>query len=392
MSLVLIVLLTVLGAFFLLAPAFMRGSREQNAARRADILRDAYREQLKELSTADTQDPAVQKELETEMGRLLLSEVGVAQEASMTEQTLSRVWLVGIAGVVLAVSWALFVFVADLGVEDVAGAEAVMTMDHRTDADALADWRQRLEARVADNPDDDKSLYLLAHTLLKVGDFRKAVDAFARAAQSSPNDLTIKVYLLQAQYLAGNGALTQAGRKLANDILEQEPNIPIVLQMLASDEYRRGAAPAAVRLLHKAINSSRNPAQQAGFAQAISEIRKQIDLPGISVRVEPVSAVPQEATLFVIARPVGGGMPYAVVRRPAAVLPATVRLDSLVSMAEGRSLPATEPFEVVVRLSMSGQPVRQPGDWQWEQEIAGVMRVDELVASLAPPGKEPAVD
>ena len=58
-------------------------------------------------------------------------------------------------------------------------------------------------------------------------------------------------------------------------------------------------------------------------------------------------------------------MPYAAVRRPAAMLPFTVLLDDLVSMSEQRVLSAAEEFEVVVRLSRSGTAQAQSGDWVW---------------------------
>ena len=51
--------------------------------------------------------------------------------------------------------------------------------------------------------------------------------------------------------------------------------------------------------------------------------------------------------------PAGGGMPYAAVRRPAAMLPFTVLLDDLVSMSERQYYLLLRNL-VMVRLSRSG--------------------------------------
>ena len=376
--------MSLLGAAFLCWPLLGR-SAARSADDRLAALRSAYQLRLDELARDDARDPAVRTELEAELGQLLLSEADRIGVPQAREHGAAKVWVYVSAAAVLLGSWLLFAFVSDYDVEKVAGAEAVLQLDASRDAEQLEHWIGQLEGRVAAQADDSKSLYLLGHARLKRGDFARAADAFARALQQVPDDLTIKIYLLQAQFLAGDGVLTEASRARAREVLDQQPNIPVVLEILASDAFRNGDPQAAVRFLNKAINGSRTAAQQASFAAAIQQIRTGFELPGLSVRVASEHAVPPHATLFVIARPVGGGMPYAVVRRPAALLPLTVRLDALVSMAEGRELPADEAFEVVVRLSLSGEPVKRPGDWEWQTELAGAAQADEVTAQLAPP-------
>jgi cytochrome c-type biogenesis protein CcmH len=85
-------------------------------------------------------------------------------------------------------------------------------------------------------------------------------------------------------------------------------------------------------------------------------------------------------------------MPYAVVRRPAAQLPASVRLDDAVSMNPAQELSKATQVEVVVRLSRSGSPMAQPGDWEWRSatvDLPGLEGPLKLEALLRAP--EPAV-
>ena len=81
-------------------------------------------------------------------------------------------------------------------------------------------------------------------------------------------------------------------------------------------------------------------------------------------------------------------MPYAVVRRPAALLPLSVRLDDTVSMNPALQLSQAGPVEVVVRLSRSGAPAAGPGDWEWRSETLALTEAQapiRLEARLAPP-------
>ena len=55
--------------------------------------------------------------------------------------------------------------------------------------------------------------------------------------------------------------------------------------------------------------------------------------------------------------------PIAVARRRLSELPASVELGDRESMIPGRSLSGFAEFELVARVSVSGQPTEQSGDW-----------------------------
>ncbi|MDH3751951.1 MAG: hypothetical protein OEU40_15300, partial [Gammaproteobacteria bacterium] len=95
-----------------------------------------------------------------------------------------------------------------------------------------------------------------------------------------------------------------------------------------------------------------------------------IDDPGVVVRASisladaAAASLPVEATVFVIARdPAQPVPPIAVARRRLSELPVTVELGDRESMVPGRSLSGFAEFELIVRVSVSGQPSAQPGDW-----------------------------
>ena len=88
-----------------------------------------------------------------------------------------------------------------------------------------------------------------------------------------------------------------------------------------------------------------------------------------ALRLRPgrsLAALGPNAQLFIIARAPEGGPPIAVIRRPPSAVPGEFSLSDANSMIQGRSLAAYPQITVVARLSQSGQPTAQPGDWQAE--------------------------
>ena len=231
---------------------------------------------------------------------------------------------------------------------------------------------------------------------LKLGEFSAAAEAFSSTDQLTQTDLTVKVYWLLSRYLAARGVVDQTSEQIITDILSQQPNNPIALEISALSAFANGDKPQAIRLLNRAISGSLDPAQQASFGQAIRQIRDSLDTPSAGVTVEvtttAVNQIPHRSVLFVIARPIGGGMPYAVVRRPGVLLPIKVVLDDLVSMSPDRTLADAAEFEVVVRLSLSGQPMANAEDWQWisgpitlENSDSNKLSDNKLSVNLSPP-------
>jgi len=350
----------------LLQPRVSKAAAEHDLA-----VKTLYRERLEELGR-ETEDPELRAEMETELGAVLLSETDGNPSRSDADPRAA-----GAAAGTSLLGWALallvpllgiaaYFTVAEPGLQQIRGAEEVLSLGMEDDV-ALQSWALKLEERVADAPGDGKSWYLLGHSYLKLRRFAEAAEAFATTNRLSPMDLGVQVYWLQARYLAAGGKLDTTSRNLAEGILAQQPEIPIVIEMLALDAFHRGDPAQAVSLLNKAMTGATDIRQQANFANAIAQVRASMPdtPPGVTVNVSANGDTPAHATVFVLARPVGGGMPYAVVRRPSFLLPFSVQLDDLVSMSPERKLSSAAEFEVVARLSLSGNAMPQADDWQW---------------------------
>ena len=368
-----------------------QAGRRQRQTGRALAVRALYRQRLEELaeeSRAGLLDEASRAEMEQELAQGLLRDF--APDEGIRPDRPSRLW----APVALAVPLAALALYLHLGEPQAGmlrGAAAVLDLDPHRDRLELDRWRLILSERLAAEPEDGQSRYLLGHVLLKEGSYQPAAAAFALAQKTVGDDPSIDWHWFQALYLANQGQLDDTARGIAQRILGRDPNQAALLEILILDAYRRGEYRESVSLLNRALAIPGDPHRQIALAALMKQARAMLgDLqPSIDLRLAAEQPPPAEATLFVIARPPGGGMPFAVVRRPAAPLPKAVRLDDAVSMNPAAPLSAAAEVEVIARISLTGAATPHPGDWQWRSDPLSLTAAAEpvqLAAQLRPPG------
>ena len=388
-------LLLGLGAVFV-AWALLRSIRAgASTISRQQTVTALYRDRLEELrgEVSDSQIDSVDRsDLEEELGAALLRDY--SEEESEEQHRLSRNPGLAAVSAVLLVVGVLLVYqlVGYPQSLQLAGAEQVLQMDPTRDSESLASWRQQLSQRVDRESSDAKSWYLLGHVDLKLGRFPSAADAFAMAHGEHGDDPSIDVFWLQSRYLAARGQIDKTSRVIADRILARNPGQPMVLEMYAIDAFQRGEFQESVGLLNRALSGELDPTHRATLAAGYQEARLRLgDLPvSVDLAISADSEVPRGATLFVIARPVGGGMPFAVVKRPAEGLPRTIRLDDAVSMNPAVPLSAAATVELVVRISRSGTAMAHPGDWEWHSGSISLLEQAEplaFTAALAAPAE-----
>jgi len=135
---------------------------------------------------------------------------------------------------------------------------------------------------------------------------------------------------------------------------------------LAADRWemllQQNAPPEIQELLQRKINEWRGlppptVAQEVEQAAEILSVR-------LSVSDAAAAELPADATVYVIARdPAQPSPPIAVSPRRLADLPLVVSLSDANAMVPGRPLSGFAELEIVARVSLSGQPMAQSGDW-----------------------------
>jgi cytochrome c-type biogenesis protein CcmH len=360
---------------------------------RQETVRALYQDRLQELALeASAGQVAVEDraEMEAELGSVLLADYEDQTDPVAAGEGTNRKLLVLLPVLSAALAIWLYLIIGDPQADTLQDGRGLLSLDPHNDAAELESWQIRLSDRVSGRSGDTESWYLLGHTRLLLGEYQRASEAFAVAHSQVGPDPGLDMAWLQARYMAGGGSVDPLTREIAQRVLERNPNQPLVLELFAIDAFRQEDYRQAVSLLNRALSGSVGENQRNALSVGLSEARRLLgDLtPSLDVNIAATEGAPVGATLFVIARPVGGGMPYAVVRRAAPKLPLTIRLDDAVSMNPALALSAAGEVEVVVRLSLSGAPMAHPGDWQWQSPTVSLEALDapvSLEATLAPP-------
>ena len=375
-------LLGLAAAGFAAAPFFLGG---RTGVDRAATLRALYRQRLEELdheARSGLLEAGQRPAMEAELGRALLSEFG--GESPLAKTSSSWAWLV--AGLVAPIAGiALYLSIGEPDAAMLEDASTVLGLDPAEDRIELDRWRALLGHRVRQRADDAGSWFLLGRIYMTDQDYAAAESAFERAHALTGEDPGVDLYWLQARYLAAGGRLDEGGAAIAERILARSPNEPMVLELLGLEAFRRADYREAVALFNRALSNPMDALPRRVLMTGFAEARARLGdlLPAIDVSVTAESPPPEGATLFVIARPPGGGMPYAVLRRPASQLPDTFRLDDAVSMNPAVSLSMAQDIEVVVRVSRTGAATAHPGDWQWRSKPLAVVDTEAPIALQA---------
>ncbi len=306
----------------------------------------------------------------------------------------SRNFAVVIVAVVFVIgaSAALYSSIGRPGISSGAGAEGAGEM-----SEVVGSLAKRLE----NNPDDIEGWRMLGRSYMSLGNYEQAVKALERVveldsgqnAQSlvdlgeamlansgqtmSPRILALFENALKlepsnpgALFWGGIGAINRGDRSLAADRWERllgtnpPPEIrDVLVQRIA--EWRGNAAPAPqATAMAPASPSPAAPESSPAASEPAPTAPDAIVSASIALSGAAEESLPADGVVFIIARdPAQPSPPIAVTRQLLSQLPAVVQLDDGSSMVAGRELSGFAEFELEARVSLSGQPGKQPGDW-----------------------------
>ena len=237
-----------------------------------------------------------------------------------------------------------------------------------------------LEERLVGTPDDIDGWRMLGRSYQTMKRYDESIAAFEKAmalekGQNADTLIALAVVLMEQQ----GGPMTERAGGLFENSLALAPNNSNALfyggvaaagrgnTALAADRWEtllnQDAPPEVRNLLQAKISEWRGlPAPSAAAPSA--EVSGPMITLSISLSDEARADLPSDATVYVIARdPAQPSPPIAVTPRRLSELPATVTLSDRNSMVPGRPLSGFQDLEIVVRVSLSGTPMAQSGDW-----------------------------
>ncbi|MCZ6889744.1 MAG: c-type cytochrome biogenesis protein CcmI, partial [Gammaproteobacteria bacterium] len=247
-----------------------------------------------------------------------------------------------------------------------------------------------LNKRTQRLPGDRDSWYYLGYLRMRQSDYKGAATAFAMLHGLGGANAEVDIAWVQARYLASRAVIDDQTRAIMQRVLAREPNHPVMLEMLSTDAFRRGAFEESAAHMERALGQTMPAARREALLRGLGEARSKLDpaRPRITVTVkldDPASAPPW---LLVFARAQDGAMPRAIVRRPA-LAEQTLILDDVVSM--NRALPLSESGDVVVvaRLTSQGTAASSPLDWETiSQPVDAATHPDIELTLTAPSAPE----
>lgn len=250
----------------------------------------------------------------------------------------------------------------------------------------IGEMVQSLAQRLEREPEDLNGWKMLGRSYLQLQQFPDAIAAFERAVEleSGSNGETL-ADLGEAVLMEDQGAINGRAGELFESALALAPDNPKALFYGGLAAINRGDNELAATRWEALLATSPPENVREILRQRIAELRGQAPVappvqqeqvgPVVSVDIvlseDAANSAPPNATVFVIARdPAQPSPPIAAVRRQVSELPATVAIGDADAMIPGRVPSAFVQLEIVARVSMSGQPIAQPGDWFGSVSIA----------------------
>ncbi|BFM11313.1 c-type cytochrome biogenesis protein CcmI [Simiduia litorea] len=381
-------LMALVAGVFILWPLLFKG--QSAAAGRGETNISIYQGRKVELDAqlaAGELDQQSHQAMLDELNFLLLDDTREADTLAPAKSTVNTsLWVLLLAAVLLPVAAGLWYWQHGAS-QEVALRGMMQHIDSPQDAEQVV---QVLRGTVAKDPENTQNWFMLARLYMELGQYADATMAYLEVVNREPEAAEVVAEMAQALFLASNNQMTPEVRKINQRALQLNPENGTSLGLAGIDAFEQKRYQEAIDLWQKAMSKSTpgSPAynalqggvaraqaalggdaaasEQVAGAQAPASQPDASAKPSIQVRVTAASQVPLKGqTLFVYARAwQGAKMPLAIQRLNANSLPLTVTLDDSMAMMAGMSLSSAGELEVIARLSASGSPAPQPGDWQ----------------------------
>lgn len=400
--------LGLVALLFVVWPALRSKSQPEAVESRSSTVVSLYEEHLQDL-TKQLEEQAIDsaqfEQLKTELDRALLEDTS-GDSIQSADRPLGKMSLVALLSVGLMVPIAGFLFYSDRGsladVEIVelreqlfAEQQAAFEAGQPYQGQTLEALYAALQQRVTDKPSNLQNQYLLARISVEKGEVRRAIEAYTAILREEPEAADILAELAQLIFLANGNQVIPEIDDLVRRALSINPDEPTALGLAGISAFQKQAFGEAIgywqrALTHMAPQSQSWQSLQAGIvaaqqqmgvsantdvAQGVAGITGEQQL-GVSPEASSTSitvsvslgdgvVIDPNDTVFVYARAWRGPkMPLAITRFNARELPKFVTLDETMAMVPGMSITSFEELELVARVSKSGQPAAQSGDWQ----------------------------
>lgn len=379
-------------------PALMRTRAGATKAARRDVNIAVYRDQMKEMEAdrangllSEAQFETAKLELEARLADDALSLDDTPEPARVSSRRLGYT-----LGVVLPVAAFGVYFWLGNPASLIAIADAQPGAAHPAMAGAPGEHDfmkmiQQVEEKTKANPNDGEAWFMLAKTYAAIERWPEALQAYEKSIKLLPQTASVLSGYAEALAITNNRVLMGKPMELVQKALEYDPEDMKGLELAGINAYQEenfAQASAFFKRLHKVLPPELPYAQDILAAQKEAERLAQTGMTGLanplpaedktatiapgatiikgSVDIAPAfkSRITDADVLFLFARPGQSGPPVAAIRASAGELPLEFELNDSMAMNPGNTLSQHKQVVLVARVSKSGNPMAQTGDFE----------------------------
>jgi cytochrome c-type biogenesis protein CcmH len=259
---------------------------------------------------------------------------------------------------------------------------------HAPDSQEMSVVVDGLRNRLAQNPEDLEGWVLLARTLKTMQQFEEAHAALEKALAIAPQNPMVMVELAEAKMYRSRTGTSQAADELLNSALAIDPSIQKAHWLLGVSSAQSGDFATAVghwetllTFVEPGSAVAQSVQSQIDDARARGGVPEQpVPTPAgaeeaggwpgldVAINMSPQAAeeLPPGGVLYVMVRPAGMnfGPPIGVRRIVNPRFPVRIAVNDGDSMMQERLISSQPELQLSARVSRSGTPAAQSGDWQ----------------------------
>ena len=365
-------------------PALL-GRRRATGAATADAANVAiHRDQLKELDAdlaAGTLSPEQRDEARREIEQRLLDDLRTGDGTRAIPAGGRRTGM----AVALALPVAALLLYLAVGNPAALAPGAAAGDGHGIARDQIEGMVERLAARMKEKPEDAEGWAMLGRSYAVLDRYAEAAVAYANAVKRSEPDAQLLADYADALAMAQGRNLRGEPERLIAQALKVDPRNVKALLLAGTVAFQDKKFKDAIAYWERILavvppdsdiaDSARDsiadaralagapkapPPTKPGAAAVAATVSGTVRLsPGIAAKASP------DDTVFIFARPAEGPrMPLAVMRKRVRDLPTAFTLDDSMAMTPAARLSNHAQVVVGARVSRSGSPAAQPGDFE----------------------------
>ncbi len=372
--------LTLLALVFVLPP-LLRSRSVSSLRQRRQINIDVYRDQLRDLEAEYAQGAfdkdqfdAAKLELENRLAEDALSD----EDQPIFNKGGKKLGIaLGIAIPLLA--FGIYFLIGNPWAINEA-VPAVASGQHGDFSAMLDKVRQKTE----ENPNDGEAWLMLAKTHSVMEQWPDAGKAYARAVQLQPKNATALAGYAESLAILNGRVLQGQPAELIRQALAINPKEPKALELAGIGAFQENNFAQAAYYWKQLLNQLPPDSPYAmDIAMALKEAKEKAEtafgkpldkmLGTDKVVIQTINGkveispklkdkIPANATIFLFAKPLEGGMPVAAIRSDASKLPLQFELNDSMAMNPEMRLTSFKEVTLTARVSLTGEAMAKSGD------------------------------